>query len=221
MSLEAISEALQKGRAQDVKTLVQEAIDAGTPPKEILEGGLMAGMDVIGRKFKANEVYVPEVLIAARAMNGGIEILRPLLVRDAVEPAGTIVIGTVKGDLHDIGKNVVKMMLEGKGFNVIDLGTDVSSEQFVAAAREHKADIICCSALLTTTMGEIKTVVAEIDKAGIRPGVQIMIGGAPITEEYSTSVGADAYAPDGTSAAEKAIELVRRSGTNKNQERTP
>ncbi len=208
MSMEAISEALQKGKAKDVKALVQEQIDNGVSAKEVLEGGLMAGMDIVGRKFKANEVYVPEVLIAARAMSAGIEILRPLLIRDAVDPKGTVVIGTVKGDLHDIGKNLVKMMMEGKGFNVIDLGTDVAPEKFVAAAQEHKANIICCSALLTTTMTEMKNVVAAADAAGIRPGVKIMIGGAPITEEYCKSVGADAYSPDAASAAEKAVELI-------------
>jgi len=208
MSLEAISEALQKGKKKDVEALVQEQIDAGTAAKEILEGGLMAGMDVVGRRFKANEIYVPEVLIAARAMTAGITLLRPLLVEDAVEPKGTIVIGTVKGDLHDIGKNLVKMMMEGKGFNMIDLGTDVSADQFVAAAQEHKAQIICCSALLTTTMTEMKNVVAKAEEAGIRDTVKIMVGGAPITQEYCESIGADAYSPDAASAAERALEFV-------------
>jgi len=208
MSLEAISEALQKGKKKDVEALVQEQIDAGTAAKEILEGGLMAGMDVVGRRFKANEIYVPEVLIAARAMTAGITLLRPLLVEDAVESKGTIVIGTVKGDLHDIGKNLVKMMMEGKGFNMIDLGTDVSAEQFVAAAQEHTAQIICCSALLTTTMTEMKNVVAKAEAAGIRDTVKIMVGGAPITQEYCESIGADAYSPDAASAAERALEFV-------------
>lgn len=211
MSLEAISEALQRGKAKDVKALVQEQVDAGVAAKDILEGGLMAGMDIVGRKFKANEVYVPEVLIAARAMSAGIEILRPLLIRDSVEPRGTVVIGTVKGDLHDIGKNLVKMMMEGKGFNVIDLGTDVHSDAFIAAAQEHNANIICCSALLTTTMTEMKSVITAADAAGIRPRVKIMIGGAPITEEFCMSVGADAYSPDAASAAEKAIELLMQT----------
>ncbi len=208
MSLDAISEALQKGKKKDVEALVQGQLDAGVSAKEILEGGLMAGMDVIGRRFKANEIYVPEVLIAARAMTAGITILRPLLVEDAVEPAGTVVIGTVKGDLHDIGKNLVKMMMEGKGFNVIDLGTDVSAEQFVAAAQEHNAQIICCSALLTTTMTEMKNVVVKVEESGLKDTVKVMVGGAPITDEYCNSIGADAYTPDAASAAEKALELV-------------
>lgn len=208
MSLEAISEALQKGKAKDVKALVQEQLDAGVTAKEILETGLMAGMDVVGRRFKANEIYVPEVLIAARAMTAGITILKPLLIDEAVEAKGTIVIGTVKGDLHDIGKNLVKMMMEGKGFNVVDLGTDVSAEQFVDAAKEHNANIICCSALLTTTMTEMKNVVAAVDAAGIRDTVKVMVGGAPITAEYCDSIGADAYTPDASSAAEKALEFV-------------
>lgn len=208
MSLEAISEALQKGRKNDVEALVQELIDAGTPAKEILEGGLMAGMDVVGRQFKANEIYVPEVLIAARAMTAGITLIKPLLVKDAVEPKGTVVIGTVKGDLHDIGKNLVKMMMEGKGFNMIDVGTDVSAEQFLAAAVEHNAQIICCSALLTTTMTEMKNVVARLEGAGLRDKIKIMVGGAPITQEYCDSIGADAYSSDAASAAERALELM-------------
>ena len=208
MSLEAVSEALQKGKANDVKALVQELLDGGSSAKEILEGGMMAGMDIVGRRFKANEIYVPEVLIAARAMTAGIEILKPLLIDEAFESKGTVVIGTVKGDLHDIGKNLVKMMMEGKGFAMIDLGTDVSPEEYVAAAQEHNADIICCSALLTTTMTEMKGVVAKAEEAGIRDKVKIMVGGAPITQEYSDSIGADAYSADAASAAETALQLV-------------
>lgn len=208
MSMEAISEALQKGKAKDVTALVQEQLDNGVTAKAILEGGLMAGMDIVGRRFKANEIFVPEVLIAARAMTAGITLLRPLLIDEAVETRGTVVIGTVKGDLHDIGKNLVKMMMEGKGFNVIDLGTDVSAERFVEAAQEHNADIICCSALLTTTMTEMKNVVEKVNEAGLRDTVKIMIGGAPITDEYRESIGADAYSPDAASAAEKALSFV-------------
>jgi corrinoid protein of di/trimethylamine methyltransferase len=206
--LNAISEALQKGKANEVKQMVQAAIDEGVTARQVLEEGMMAGMDVIGRKFKNNEIYVPEVLIAARAMNSGIEILRPLLISEKVKPRGTVVIGTVKGDLHDIGKNLVKMMMEGKGFNVIDLGTDVSVDAFVAAANEHQADIIACSALLTTTMTEMKKVVEAMDQAGVHERVKIMIGGAPVTQQYCESIGADAYTPDAASAAEKAAELV-------------
>lgn len=206
--LQAISEALQKGKANDVKEMVQAAVDEGVAARDVLQQGMMAGMDIIGRKFKNNEIYVPEVLIAARAMNAGIEILRPLLVSEDVKPAGTIVIGTVKGDLHDIGKNLVRMMMEGKGFNVVDLGTDVSAEKFVTSASEHNADIICCSALLTTTMTEMKSVVEQANTSGIRDKVKIMVGGAPVTEQFCESIGADAYSADAASAAEKALELV-------------
>jgi len=208
MSLEAISEALQKGKAKDVKQLVQDQLDAGLAAQEILEGGLMAGMDVVGKRFKANEIYVPEVLIAARAMTAGIELLRPFLVEDAAETKGTVVIGTVKGDLHDIGKNLVRMMMEGKGFNMVDLGTDVAADTFIASAQENGAKIICCSALLTTTMNEMKNVIAAADAAGIRSEVKIMVGGAPLTQEFCDSIGADGYSPDATSAAEMALELV-------------
>jgi corrinoid protein of di/trimethylamine methyltransferase len=206
--LNAISEALQKGKANDVREMVQAAIDEGVSARKVLEEGMMAGMDVVGQKFKNNEIYVPEVLIAARAMNAGITILRPLLVGEDVKPVGTVVIGTVKGDLHDIGKNLVKMMMEGKGFNVVDMGTDVSADAFVAAAKENDADIICCSALLTTTMTEMKSVVETAEKAGIRDRVKVMVGGAPVTQQFCESIGADAYTPDAASAAEKAVELV-------------
>ena len=206
--LNAISEALQKGKANDVKEMVQAAIDEGVTARQVLEEGMMAGMDIVGRKFKNNEIYVPEVLIAARAMNAGIEILRPLLISEDVKPKGIVVIGTVKGDLHDIGKNLVKMMMEGKGFHVVDLGTDVSAEKFVSGAQENSADIICCSALLTTTMTEMKKVVEAADAAGIRSSVRIMVGGAPVTQQYCDSISADAYTPDAASAAEKAVELI-------------
>lgn len=208
-AMEEISEALQKGKANDVKELVQAQVDAGTTAKEILEKGLMAGMDVVGRRFKANEIYVPEVLIAARAMAAGTEILKPLLVGEDVKPVGTIVIGTVKGDLHDIGKNLVKMMLEGKGFTVVDLGTDVPADRFISAADENDAQIIACSALLTTTMTEMKSVVEAADKAGARDKYKIMVGGAPVTQQYCDSIGADAYASDAASAAETALEFVQ------------
>ena len=204
----AISEALQKGKANDVKEMVQAAVDEGVSARDILEQGLMSGMDIIGAKFKANEIYVPEVLIAARAMTAGIDILRPLLVSEDVKPRGTVVIGTVKGDLHDIGKNLVRMMMEGKGFNVVDLGTDVSAETFVSSATENSADIICCSALLTTTMTEMKTVVEHASDQGVRDKIKIMVGGAPVTQQFCETIGADAYTPDAASAAEKAVELI-------------
>ncbi len=201
--LEEMSTLLQQGRAPKVKELVQQAIDEGISPKQILEEGLLSGMSVIGEKFKNNEVFVPEVLIAARAMNAGISILQPHLVSEGVESKGKVVIGTVKGDLHDIGKNLVKMMMEGKGLEVIDLGVDVSPEQFVEAAKEHDADIIACSALLTTTMSEMKNVVDKVRGEGMRQ--KIMIGGAPVTQNYCDSIGADSYTPDAASAADVAL----------------
>lgn len=205
--LEEMSELLQKGRANEVKELVQKAMDEKMSAKVILEEGLMSGMNIIGVKFKNNEVYVPEVLIAARAMNAGISLLRPLLVSEGVETKGTVILGTVKGDLHDIGKNLVKMMMEGKGLEVVDLGTDVPSDKFIDAVKEKKAQIIACSALLTTTMTEMKGVVDKAVEDGVRDGVKIMVGGAPVTDNYCESIGADSYAPDAASAAEKALEI--------------
>jgi corrinoid protein of di/trimethylamine methyltransferase len=204
--LEEISEYLQKGKANEVKALVQKAIDEGMEAKTILEEGLMAGMNVIGIKFKNNQVYVPEVLIAARAMNAGIALLRPLLVKSGVKSKGKVVLGTVKGDLHDIGKNLVKMMMEGKGLEVVDLGTDVPADKFVLTAKEQNANIIACSALLTTTMTEMKNVVEKAKDGGIRDKVVIMVGGAPVTDSYCKSIGADIYKPDAASAAEAALE---------------
>ena len=200
-----ISENLQKGKAKIVKELVQQAIDEKIPAKEILENGLLAGMDVIGEKFTRNEVYVPEVLIAARAMNAGVSLLKPLMVSEGVQSMGKACIGTVKGDLHDIGKNIVKMMLEGKGIDVIDLGVDVSPEKFVETAINENCKIICCSALLTTTMTVMKDVVDKCNEAGIRDKVKIMIGGAPVTQSFCESIGADAYTPDAATAANKAV----------------
>ena len=164
-------------------------------------------MSVVGEKFKNNEVFVPEVLVAARAMNAGVAILKPYLVESGVESKGTAVIGTVKGDLHDIGKNLVKMMLEGKGINVVDLGVDVSAEQFVQAAIDNNADLICCSALLTTTMNEMKAVVELSVEKGIRDNVKIMVGGAPITQSFCDSIGADCYTSDAASCADEALKL--------------
>jgi corrinoid protein of di/trimethylamine methyltransferase len=203
--LEEISELLQKGKAKEVKELVQKAIDEKIAARSILEDGLMAGMSIIGDKFKKNEVYVPEVLIAARAMNSGIEVLKPELVSAGVESKGRVVIGTVKGDLHDIGKNLVRMMMEGKGLEVIDLGTDVAPEQFVNAAKDKDARVIACSALLTTTMTEMKSVVEAAKEAGVRDELTIMIGGAPVTDNFCKSIGADIYAPDAASAADAAV----------------
>lgn len=207
MDLNEISLQLQAGKAKIVKTLVQQAIDEGIPAQKILEEGLLAGMSVIGEKFKNNEVFVPEVLVAARAMNMGANLLKPLLAEDGVKATGKVCIGTVKGDLHDIGKNLVKMMMEGKGLEVVDLGTDVAPETFVKTAQEQGCQVICCSALLTTTMGVMADVVKAAEAAGIRDSVKIMVGGAPVTDAFCQQVGADAYTPDAASAAEKAIEF--------------
>jgi corrinoid protein of di/trimethylamine methyltransferase len=207
-TLDEISSFLQKGRANDTKTAVQRAIDEGLAPSSILESGLMAGMDVIGQKFKLGEIYVPEVLVAAKAMKAGIEVLRPLLVDAGISSRGCVVIGTVKGDLHDIGKNLVRMMMEGKGLTVLDLGVDVSRERFAAAAGEHRADLVCCSALITTTMGEMRGVVEAIEAAGLRGKVKVMVGGAPVTDAFRESIGADLYAPDAASAAEAALAAI-------------
>ena len=207
MELHEISVQLQAGKAKIVKQLVQEAIDAGIPAKEILEKGLLDGMSVIGEKFKNNEVFVPEVLVAARAMNQGVALLKPLLAEAGVENAGRVCIGTVRGDLHDIGKNLVKMMMEGKGLEVIDLGADVAPETFVQTAIEKDCQIICCSALLTTTMGVMADVVKACEEAGIRDKVKVMIGGAPVTDAFCAQIGADAYSPDAASAADKAVEF--------------
>ena len=203
-----ISENLQKGKAKIVKELVEKAVAEGVPAVEILDLGLLDGMNIIGEKFKNNEIYVPEVLVAARAMNKGMEIIKPLLVENGVQAKGKVCIGTVQGDLHDIGKNLVKMMLEGKGFDVVDLGTDVSPEAFVNAAIEQDCQIICCSALLTTTMGVMENVVKAAEAAGIRDKVKIMIGGAPITQEFADKIGADAYTTDAAEAANVAYSFV-------------
>ena len=207
--LSEISEQLQKGKGKIVKEMVQAAIDEGCDPSKILNEGLLDGMSVIGEKFKNNEVYVPEVLVAARAMNMGITILKPYLVESGVQSIGKVCIGTVQGDLHDIGKNIVKMMLEGKGFEVIDLGTDVPAETFVQTAKEEGCQIICCSALLTTTMDVMADVVEAAKAAGIRDQVKIMIGGAPINQEYCDAIGADCYTVDAASAADAAVALCK------------
>ena len=200
---------MQQGRAKNVKELVQKAIDEGIEPKKILEEGLLAGMSVIGEKFKNNEVYVPDVLIAARAMNAGTEVLKPLLVSSGVKAIGKVVLGTVKGDLHDIGKNLVRMMMEGKGLEVIDLGVDVPAEKFVAAAKENGAKIIAASALLTTTMPEMKNIVEAVKNEGLRDDITIMVGGAPVNDNFCKSIGADIYTPDAASAADAALGVFK------------
>ena len=207
--LNDISAKLQEGKAKDVKALIEQALAEGVGAKEILEQGLLPGMSIIGDKFKNNEVYVPEVLISARAMKAGTDILKPYLAEANVQPLGKICIGTVKGDLHDIGKNLVKMMMEGKGIEVVDLGVDVSPEQFLAAVKNDNCQIVCCSALLTTTMGIMKDVVDIFVNEGIRDKVKIMIGGAPITDAYCKSIGADGYTADAASAADLAVEFLK------------
>jgi len=206
--LNEICENLQKGKAKIVKELCAQAIADGLKADQILSEGLLSGMDIVGEKFKNNEVYVPEVLIAARAMNMGMEILKPYLDEGGAQPLGKAVIGTVKGDLHDIGKNLVKMMLQGKGIEVIDLGVDVSAEQFFAAAKENGAKLVCCSALLTTTMTEMKAVVDLFEKEGYRDQVKIMVGGAPVTDAFCASIGADCYTADAASAASAAKDFL-------------
>ena len=209
MDLQEISLQLQAGKAKIVKTLVQQAIDEGIPAQRILEEGLLAGMNVVGVKFKNNEVFVPEVLVAARAMNQGANLLKPLLMESGIKTSGKVCIGTVKGDLHDIGKNLVKMMMEGKGLEVIDLGTDVAPETYVQTAISENCRIICCSALLTTTMGVMEDVVKKATELGVRDKVKIMIGGAPVTDAYCQQIGADAYTSDAASAADKAVEFCK------------
>lgn len=206
--LEQISMALQKGKAKDVKAMVEQALEEGVSAQTVLVDGLLAGMSVIGGKFKNNEVYVPDVLIAARAMKAGTEILKPQLASDGVKATGTIVLGTVKGDLHDIGKNLVGMMMEGKGLEVIDLGTDVPAEKFIQSAIDNNAQVICASALLTTTMGEMKSIVEAAKSMGVRDKFTIMVGGAPVNDAFAKSIGADIYSEDAASAADAAVEVI-------------
>ncbi len=205
--LSDISSFLQQGRAKNVKELVQTALDDGLSAGEILDEGLLAGMNIVGVKFKNNEVYVPEVLIAARAMNAGMEILKPVLVSSNTQSKGKAVMGTVKGDLHDIGKNLVKIMFEGKGIEVIDLGVDVAPEAFVDAAVEQNAQIIACSALLTTTMNAMRDVVETAKQKGVRDKFKIMVGGAPVTETFCQSIGADYFTPDAATASDVALQI--------------
>ena len=207
--LNDISENLQRGKAKVVKELVQQAIDQGSPAQQSLDEGLLRGLNVVGEKFKNNEVFVPEVLVAARAMNMGASLLKPLLAESGLKASGRVCIGTVKGDLHDIGKNLVKMMMEGKGLEVIDLGTDVAPETFVETAQKENCSVICCSALLTTTMGVMGDVVKAAEAAGIRDHVKIMVGGAPVTAAFCQQINADKYTPDAATAADVAVELCK------------
>ena len=207
--LAEISENLQKGKAKIVKELVQKALDEGFAPEQILNEGLLHGMGIVGEKFKNNEVYVPEVLVAARAMSMGAQILKPHLAEAGVKATGKVCIGTVQGDLHDIGKNLVKMMMEGKGLEVVDLGTDVPAEKFIQTAIEQNCQVICCSALLTTTMNIMADVVKAAEAAGIRDKVKIMVGGAPVNQEFCDLIGADCYTVDAASAADAAVAFCK------------
>ena len=207
MILNQISEQLQAGKAKIVKELVKQAIEQGYTPQDILEKGLLHGMGIVGEKFKKNEVFVPEVLVAARAMSHGTAVLKRLLVGDNIQSPGKACIGTIKGDLHDIGKNLVKMMMESKGFEVIDLGTDVAPQTFIDTAIKEDCQLICISALLTTTMSMMEDVVKAAEEAGIHDKVKIMVGGAPLTSGFAEKIGADAYTPDATTAAEVALQF--------------
>lgn len=208
--LQKISEELVKGNYQEMPKLVQQVLDSKIPPSKILDEGLVAGMDVVGEKFRRDEFFLPEVLMAARTMQAGMEVLRPKLVETGVKLAGKIVLGTVKGDLHDIGKNLVGMLMEGGGFQVIDLGIDVPSERFVDEVKTNRPNILGLSALLTTTMPKMKEVIESLVEAGVRGRVKVMVGGAPLTEKFAKDIGADGYAPDAASAVEKARELIGR-----------
>ncbi len=206
--LEELADNIIKGQAPKVEELTQKALDEGLEPNRVLQEGLIAGMNVVGTKFKANEFYVPEVLIAARAMKAGMKILRPKLVESGVEPIGRFVVGTVKGDLHDIGKNLVSMMMEGAGFEVIDLGVDVTPEKFVSAIKENKAEFLGLSALLTTTMVNMQGTIDALKADGLRENVKVVVGGAPLTQKFADDIGADGYAPDAASAVDIIKEMV-------------
>jgi 5-methyltetrahydrofolate--homocysteine methyltransferase len=203
-----MAESLIAGKIDEVVNLTNEALDGGAAPADILDQGLLAGMDVVGQRFKAEEMFIPEVLRCAKCMHGAMEILRPLLAETGAESIGTLIIGTVKGDLHDIGKNLVGMMFEGAGFNVVDLGIDKEPQVFVDAVKEHKAKLIGMSALLTTTMPKMGETINAIKEAGIRDQVKILVGGAPITSSFAEEIGADGYASNAASAVEKGKELL-------------
>jgi 5-methyltetrahydrofolate--homocysteine methyltransferase len=208
MTVEVIYQAVMEGDAATTASQVQAALDAGTPPGEILNNGCIAAMGEVGRLFEEGEMFVPEMLIAARAMQAGMNILKPHLAEDEIVSAGRVVIGTVAGDLHDIGKNLVGMMMEGAGFEIVDLGTDVSADDFVAAVKEHAPDLIGMSALLTTTMPSMTATVEALTEAGLRDKVKVLIGGAPVTQAFADEIGADGFAPDASSATRTAKALL-------------
>jgi len=205
---EKIAEAVINGEVEKVGELAQDLVDEGVAPSEIIKEGLVAGMDVVGARFKANEMFVPEVLISAKSMHAGMDVVKPLLAEGESSSAGTVVIGTVEGDLHDIGKNLVAMMLEGAGFDVVDLGVDLSADEFVGAVKEHEPEVLGLSALLTTTMPAMQDTIEALEEAGVRDQVKIMVGGAPVTEDFANEIGADAYAADGSASTELARGFV-------------
>ena len=205
---EKMAEVLIAGKQEEVKSLTQEALDKGAAARDILDKGLLAGMDVVGQRFKAGDMFIPEVLLCARCMHGAMDILNPLLSEGDAAGVGTYLIGTVEGDLHDIGKNLVAMMLEGAGFQVVDLGTNITAQQFVDAVKEHQPDILGMSALLTTTMPRMEETIQALKEAGIRDQVKIMAGGAPVTQDFVDKIGGDAYGANAASATDKAKELV-------------
>lgn len=207
-NFEALNQAVISGQDQQVKELAQQAVDAGVKPLDIINEGLIKGMNVVGQRFKVGDMFVPEVLMSARAMAAGMEVVKPLLLDGEITNKGTVVIGTVKGDLHDIGKNLVGMMLESSGYKVIDLGTDTDPEAFVNAVKENNAKVLGLSALLTTTMLAMKETIEALEEAGLRDQVKVMIGGAPITQEFADEIGADGYAPDAASAVDLANQLI-------------
>jgi 5-methyltetrahydrofolate--homocysteine methyltransferase len=208
MSFEAVYEAVMEGDALEAATQVQAALDAGVPASDILNKGCVAAMGEVGRLFEDGEMFVPEMLIAARAMQAGMNILKPHLAEGEISSTGKVVVGTVAGDLHDIGKNLVGMMMEGAGFEIVDLGTDVSADAFVEAVKQHEPDLIGMSALLTTTMPSMTATVEALEEAGLRDRVKVLVGGAPVTQTYADQIGADGFAPDASSAARKAKELL-------------
>ena len=206
--LKQMQEDLYSGNIDEVEKATRQALEEGLPAQEILNQGLIAGMDVVGRDFKCGDLFIPEVLISAKAMHAGLEVLRPSLAESGASTLGKVVIGTVAGDLHDIGKNLVSMMLQGAGFEIIDLGTDVSPEQFVEAAQAEGADLVGMSALLTTTMPKMKTTIDALAQAGLSDRVSVLVGGAPVTADYAEQIGADAYAGDAVGAVDTARQLV-------------
>ena len=203
-----IAAAVYKGKANDVRQMVEKCLNEGKPASEVLNRGLVVGMEQVGADFKANKIYIPEVLIAARAMHAGMDLLRPVLVETGIQPIAKAVIGTVQGDLHDIGKNLVGMMWEGAGFEVIDLGVDCSPEKFLNAVKQNQAQLVGLSALLTTTMTSMQKIVQAFKDAGLRDQVKIMVGGAPLDQSYALEIGADGYAPDAATAVENARKLI-------------